>query len=399
MCCVSINGVYGWRGTNRKGGKALLTDWEAIPLNRTVLLAFDSDAMSKPDVHDALARFRAVLVMKKSKVLIVYLPPAPTGAKVGLDDWLAEDPSRGFTDLAALARPELDALPGADPADDFKDVPEEPGADLLDDLVALYRRFVGFPSTEAADAVALWAAHTHLLAYFDYSPRLYLRSPEKQSGKSLTLELLERTVARPEPTTNMSPAVLYRSAGDQPTFLFDEIDSIFSPHSDREELRGLINAGFRRGGVVQRFNREANEVERFPVFAPLVMAGNDGHVPTRSWTARVIIPMRRVTRTEVKELGLVKLRWRRFNDEATALQRRLVAWAYRLPEPPVIEAPDELRPPSRRRVGGPAVGRRGRRWRLARAGLERGAGRRRRPGRRCRIVRRRPADRHSRGPR
>ena len=66
----------------------------------------------------------------------------------------------------------------------------EPGADVLDAAHAFLAAHVAFPSPESADAVTLWAAHCHLVACFESTPRLALLSPEKQSGKTRTLEVL-----------------------------------------------------------------------------------------------------------------------------------------------------------------------------------------------------------------
>lgn len=33
LCCISLLGVWGWRGSNDQGGKTALADWEAIALN------------------------------------------------------------------------------------------------------------------------------------------------------------------------------------------------------------------------------------------------------------------------------------------------------------------------------------------------------------------------------
>ena len=51
-----------------------------------VVLAFDSDAMTKPEVHEALRRLRALLAKRKAEVTVAYLPALDSGAKVGLDD-------------------------------------------------------------------------------------------------------------------------------------------------------------------------------------------------------------------------------------------------------------------------------------------------------------------------
>lgn len=111
LCCISVAGVWNWRGTNSEGGKALLADWESVALSgsngsaRTVYLAFDSDVMTKPEVHRALSRLSAVLTNRSANVLYVYLPDKDDGSKTGLDDYLAA--GHGVDELVALASPVL----------------------------------------------------------------------------------------------------------------------------------------------------------------------------------------------------------------------------------------------------------------------------------------------------
>ena len=65
-CAVSLLGVWNWRGTNDAGGKTVLAAWESIALNnRRVFIAFDSDVMTKPEVHQALARLSGFLECKR----------------------------------------------------------------------------------------------------------------------------------------------------------------------------------------------------------------------------------------------------------------------------------------------------------------------------------------------
>ncbi len=62
LCCVGVIGVWNFRGTNDQGGKTALADWEAIALNgRDVYIVFDSDVMTKREVHQALVRLKAFL--------------------------------------------------------------------------------------------------------------------------------------------------------------------------------------------------------------------------------------------------------------------------------------------------------------------------------------------------
>ena len=95
----------------------------------------------------------------------------------------------------------------------------EPGADVLDAAHAFLAAHVAFPSPESADAVTLWAAHCHLVACFESTPRLALLSPEKQSGKTRTLEVLRLLVPNPFEVANTSAAALFRLVEKSPTIV------------------------------------------------------------------------------------------------------------------------------------------------------------------------------------
>jgi hypothetical protein len=102
--------------------------------------------------------------------------------------------------------PELrdELAPGEDP-------PPEPGHALLQDIVAYLTRHVVFPSQRAADAVALWAVHTHLIDDFDSTPRLAVLSPDKGCGKTRCLEVIEHIVRERLRLVNASVAAVFRS--------------------------------------------------------------------------------------------------------------------------------------------------------------------------------------------
>lgn len=106
--CVALLGVYGWRGTNTRGGSTILGDFEAVALNgRPVVLAFDSDAWTKPQVYDALTRFAGFLQSRQAQVRYCLLPDGPNGEKWGIDDWLAagNDPAELDTLIASNPGP------------------------------------------------------------------------------------------------------------------------------------------------------------------------------------------------------------------------------------------------------------------------------------------------------
>lgn len=89
-CCIALSGVWNWRGTNAAGGKTALPDWDEIALNgRQVLIAYDSDSATNPDVRHAEEQLSRFLVHRQAQVRVLRIPPAPDGGKQGLDDYLA----------------------------------------------------------------------------------------------------------------------------------------------------------------------------------------------------------------------------------------------------------------------------------------------------------------------
>src|SRR5437868_2291044 len=103
-------------------------------------------------------------------------------------------------------------------------------AALLAEARDFFRRYVSLPGDHYHDAVALWVLHAHAIAAADDSPRLVFKSPEKESGKTRALEVLEVLTPAPLNAINATVAAIFRLLKDEPaTLLFDEVDAIFSP--------------------------------------------------------------------------------------------------------------------------------------------------------------------------
>lgn len=214
---------------------------------------------------------------------------------------------------------------------------QQPEADCLFDRIrAWVVRFVALPSPEAADAIVAWIVHAHCLDAFDTSPRLALLSPEPGSGKTRALEIIESLVPNAMNTFNTSVAVLYRSMTledpdtgqtKRPTILLDEADTVFGPRAskDNEDLRGLLNAGYRRGADVKRLGWRGNAsfVETFPAFAAVAIAGLDD-LPETVMTRSVVIRMQRRAAGERVE----PYRRRLHQAEADRLTAEIQGWAW-----------------------------------------------------------------------
>jgi len=200
------------------------------------------------------------------------------------------------------------------------------GAELLDTVHTFIKRFVAFPSPACIDIVTLWAAHAHMVEHFHTTPRLAMLSPEPESGKTRVLEILDLLTPRPMLVFSPSVAAIFRKlAQEQITLLFDEVDTIFTKRGkddQNEDLRALLNAGYRRGASIPRCVGPRHDVEEFAVFAAVALAGI-GDLPDTIMTRSIVIKMRRRTAREVIEQYRVRLH----EQEGHVLRDQLADWA------------------------------------------------------------------------
>jgi len=191
------------------------------------------------------------------------------------------------------------------------------GTEVLDDVANTFTRFIALPP-HAADTLALWTAHAHAFEAFIHSPRLNLYSPEKGCGKTLVLDVVAALVPRPLRTESITPAVLFRLVElHKPVLLLDEIDTYLH---EADELRGLLNAGHKRGARAYRCEGERNEVRGFSAFSPAVLAGI-GSLPGTLHDRSIVV---RLTRAKPGEVAA------RFDSRRTLweseLCRKLARW-------------------------------------------------------------------------
>jgi hypothetical protein len=223
----------------------------------------------------------------------------------------------------------------------------EPGnidlAALLDDVAAFVRRYVVLTNHQLR-AIALWVAHTYAIDAADCTPYLLIQSAEKRSGKTLLLEVLSLLVARAWFTGRVTKAVLVRRiARLGPTLLLDETDATFSGNKEFSEgIRGVLNAGYRRGGVDSICVQVDGEWvdQDFPVFGPKALSGI-GVLPDTVQDRGIPIEMLRKLKTEEAE----KFRRKDVLPNATPLVDALITWADEavpILEPAKPDIPDEL---------------------------------------------------------
>ena len=299
---VAVPGIRGWRA-----------EWAGRFAGRRIVVCLDCDCQGR----EAAQRIARDLLDYAAEVRVLDLNPKRDDG-YDLGDLALEggrDGEAGRVDLRRVLDRMATQVPPLEP---------ENGAGLLTDLAAFVRRFVVVSQAQAA-VIALWIVHTHALDAAEETPYLGVTSAEKRSGKTRLLELLELLVRAPLRTTNISDAALFRSiAQDHPTLLFDEIDAIFgSKARDREDLRGMVNGGHRRGAEVRRVGgANRDNLERFPVFCPKALAGI-GTLPET--VADRSLPLR-LERKAPGE-GVERFRRRAVQPEATVLRERVERFA------------------------------------------------------------------------
>src|SRR3954451_14750126 len=202
------------------------------------------------------------------------------------------------------------------------------GDTLLADLHAFLGKFVAYPSDNEHVAHVLWIMHTHLMDAWESTPRIAFLSPEPGSGKTRALEVSELLVPNPVEAVNVTPAYLFRKVSSdhgRPTVLYDEIDTVFGPKAkDNEEIRGLLNAGHRRGAVAGRcvVKGKTVETEEIPAYCAVALAGI-GWLPDTILSRAIVVRMRRRAPGESVE----PYRRRVQAPEGHPIRDRLTVWA------------------------------------------------------------------------
>jgi hypothetical protein len=133
------------------------------------------------------------------------------------------------------------------------------------------------------------------------------------------MDVLATMTPRTLRTEDLTAPTLFRIVDQhKPTLLLDEVDAYLN---QAEELRGLLNAGHKRGACAYRCDGEGKAVRSFAAFAPAVLAGI-GHLPGTLHDRSIPIPL-------VKALpGEITARFHEHRAEVErVLARKLARWA------------------------------------------------------------------------
>jgi hypothetical protein len=199
---------------------------------------------------------------------------------------------------------------------------------ILDDVRAWLGRYICTLEDTDLDILTLWAAHTWLCNETYISPRLLIDSPMEGSGKTTTLEHLERLCRSPLQMASVSSAALLTRtlATGIRTLLIDEVDKTLASGKEYiSDVIAILNTGYKRGAsrpVLVHMDGNWVPVE-MPTFAPCAMAGTQPDLPndTLSRCIRVLL----LPADEVCEIDDSDWEW--IGEAATKLGTRLMTWA------------------------------------------------------------------------
>jgi len=200
--------------------------------------------------------------------------------------------------------------------------PREYGSDeqLFNEVRRFFYDNLDLQDEREYDLLAAFVLMTWRFEQFDNVPYLFFLGP-KESGKSRALECLEVLCYRGWLTTYPSLASLHHVMNAwHPTFLLDNFESL--PRERRYEMEGIFNAGYRRGGAVDRVEPlpEGGFKEKwYEVYGPKALAGT--REPSEALESRCIkFRMSKTQRSYPSHLD---------SERARELRSKLLAYRFR----------------------------------------------------------------------
>ncbi len=199
---------------------------------------------------------------------------------------------------------------------------------VLDDLYTEIDRHARVSPIER-DAIALWAAHTHLVHNYRVclavSPKLAIQAPSRGSGKSTLLELVGAVSYRAIIASSISASAVFRTVdAGQNSLMLDEADNVLD--DNKSELNAVLNASHRRStGYVMRVEKTPDgrfETVRFSAFTAIALAGIN-KLPATLQDRSIVVQMKKVTLMEARELTHLR---DGMSPELDAIRSQLRTW-------------------------------------------------------------------------
>lgn len=209
---------------------------------------------------------------------------------------------------------------------------QQAGSALVTDIAKFIRRYIVVGDHEL-EVLSHFPLHTQQFSErceTPYTtPYLYIHSAQRGSGKTLLgFDILGTLVRNFQGVNNVTTATLFRLTESGCTLGIDEVDNLFNGTKANDDLVGCINTGYRRGGYVPRYDKNAeDEIRKFHTFGPKILVGIDNGLMKDTTRERCIpIHMHRATDSERKTVETFYSY--RVEDEVEALNQRQYDWSF-----------------------------------------------------------------------
>jgi hypothetical protein len=313
----------------------------AVLEGKQVVTFLDADVSTNRNVWEGASRLEAACITYGAAG-VAHVTQTGASAKAGIDDLLGAMPEnlrpgaveRLIEGAGRLPRPparKKGAKPDAGPAPERAPLlRDERGDHLLGLVEELLRCYLVMGEHERV-VIVLWVVHAHAVEAAGITPYMAVTSAVMRSGKSNLMTVCAGLVPSPLSSANATSAVLYRTIDDNPstTLFLDEVDAWLTGRygsESAEAMRGILNAGFERGGQASRMEGQgaAMQVRHYSVFCPKMLAGI-GRLPATVMDRSIPVRMKRKHRGE----PVSRFHRRTVREQAEALRPRLASWAAR----------------------------------------------------------------------
>ena len=193
------------------------------------------------------------------------------------------------------------------------ETPDVRSKDLFTLLRSIYTTYVEFSDEVAYDLMALFVMYTYAFRLFQSTGYVHFHGTQA-SGKSRNLAILNVLAFNTVWASSMSAASLYRKlAGSPGTSCIDETEGFDGERG--EELRRILNAGYKDGAKVIRTEKTTNDryvpVE-YDVFGPKALASINPLEPVIA--SRCIVMGMRPAIRELPDFDTHSPRWGEVRD-------------------------------------------------------------------------------------
>jgi len=143
------------------------------------------------------------------------------------------------------------------------------------EVKAIFEDYIDFTGPHVVEVFSLWVIGTYIFRIFESYPYIFLKG-EKGTGKTRTLTIVDKISFNAISSSSISTASLFRIIESCcPTILLDEAEALKTP-SRSQDLRLVLDSGYKRGVKVFRVNKDTHKPQSFEVFSPKIIANIKG---------------------------------------------------------------------------------------------------------------------------